>query len=159
MVRLAPMRAQEYAAWVEEAIANYARERVRAGNTPEDEALEMARKTFDHILPQGLETPSQHLYTIRNPDDEPVGVIWFGHGQPETGLPPTTGAIYDLVIYPAHRRRGYGRAAMLALEEEARRFGLTALALHVFGHNTAARALYEGIGYRITNINMRKDLG
>ena len=48
---------------------------------------------------------------------------------------------------------------MLALEEEARRFGLTALALHVFGHNTAARALYEGIGYQITNINMRKDLG
>ena len=38
------------------------------------------------------------------------------------------------------------------------RQGLETLALHVFGHNPGARALYEKLGYEITNINMAKHL-
>jgi ribosomal protein S18 acetylase RimI-like enzyme len=44
------------------------------------------------------------------------------------------------------------------LEELARGMGIREVALHVFGHNHAARALYEKAGYEITNINMTRTL-
>lgn len=157
-VTLVAMNQLEYDAWYDAAVADYAGERVRAGNTPADQALEVASRAFAQLLPQGLQTPSHHLYTVRDENGAAVGVIWLAHDVPGSGLAPTTGFIYDVVIYPEYRRRGYGREAMLALEDEARRLGLTALALHVFGHNTTARHLYETLGYQATNINMRKDL-
>ena len=36
--------------------------------------------------------------------------------------------------------------------------GLHKMGLHVFGHNLAARALYEKLGYVPVNINMEKQL-
>ena len=36
------------------------------------------------------------------------------------------------------------------------RLGLQGIALHVFGHNTGAQALYGKLGYVPTNINMFK---
>ena len=66
--------------------------------------------------------------------------------------------IYDFRIDEAHRRKGYGEQAMLAAEVQAKALGYDTIALHVFGHNHAARALYEKLGYEITNINMAKKL-
>jgi RimJ/RimL family protein N-acetyltransferase len=48
--------------------------------------------------------------------------------------------------------------AMTKLEGEAKRLGLDRIGLHVFGHNSAARPLYEKLGYVPTNINMVKHL-
>ena len=45
-----------------------------------------------------------------------------------------------------------------AAEAEVRRLGLYGIGLHVFGHNSGARLLYERLGYRTTNINMFKSL-
>jgi len=159
MVTLTPMTAEEYAAWYDEAVAAYAQERVRAGNASPEEAADQARTSFEQLLPRGLDTPLQHLYAIRGDGGVQVGVIWLAGGQPSLGLPGGTGFIYDLTVFPEFRRKGYGRAAMLAIEAEARALGLTALALHVFGHNATARRLYESIGYTPTNINMRKEIG
>jgi ribosomal protein S18 acetylase RimI-like enzyme len=64
--------------------------------------------------------------------------------------------IYDIIIFEEYRRRGYGEATMLAVEEKVREQGLNSIALHVFGHNHAAKTLYEKIGYEITDINMMK---
>ncbi|HSO28244.1 MAG TPA: GNAT family N-acetyltransferase, partial [Anaerolineales bacterium] len=72
---------------------------------------------------------------------------------------PPTAFIYDFVIDEAYRRRGYGRLALLALEDKAREMGIDQIALHVFGHNHAARALYESVGYQVTNLQMAKALG
>lgn len=69
-----------------------------------------------------------------------------------------TGFIYDLVVWPAHRRQGHAAAALRALECEARALGLQALSLHVFGHNHAAQRLYARLGYAPTSIHMAKPL-
>ena len=37
--------------------------------------------------------------------------------------------------------------------------GLAAISLHVFGHNTAARALYEKLGFVTKSVLMSKALG
>ncbi len=82
-------------------------------------------------------------------------MIWLGRIM--QGTKPAM-FIYDFVIDEAHRRKGYGEQAKLAAEVQARALGYDTIALHVFGHNHAARALYEKLGYEITNINMAKKL-
>ena len=51
------------------------------------------------------------------------------------------------MVAATHRRRGIGRALLAAAEEWARGAGVSKLELHVFPHNEAAIALYEGFGY------------
>ena len=63
---------------------------------------------------------------------------------------PASAHVADLGLMVArhHRRRGAGRALMLAAERWAGRAGIAKLELHVFPHNTPAIALYESLGYR-----------
>lgn len=68
------------------------------------------------------------------------------------------GFIYDFMIYQEFRRRGYGEQAFIQLEEKAKELGLDKIALHVFGHNKAAIALYQKVGYEITDLHMEKKL-
>jgi ribosomal protein S18 acetylase RimI-like enzyme len=44
------------------------------------------------------------------------------------------------------------------LENVAREKGVEKIGLHVFGHNAAARALYQKVGYIETNVNMSKKI-
>ena len=53
-------------------------------------------------------------------------------------------------VVPDERGRGRGRALMSALVERARACGVRTLSLEVLAGNTAARALYERAGMRVT---------
>ena len=56
------------------------------------------------------------------------------------------------------RGKGYGKQAMLLIEEQASELGLKSLGLHVFAVNTVARNLYESVGYEASSLNMTKKL-
>lgn len=148
------MTQEQFDAWLPEAIAGYAAEHVASGRWAEDEALEKSREEHATLLPQGPATPGHHLWSIvRSKDHEPVGLLWLGV------IPkPPSGWIYNIEIFPPFRRRGYAEAAMLELEREVRRLGLGAIGLHVFAANSAARPLYEKLGYEPTNVIMSKRL-
>ena len=150
------MTAEQYRRWLPASIADYAMENVVSGRWSRDEALERSREEFDKLLPRGLDTPEHILWSItRTSDKESVGVLWI-----QAIKKPTPHVfIFNIEIYEAFRRRGYAEQAMKKLEDEARRMGLHSIRLHVFGHNTAARPLYEKLGYVATNINMAKELG
>jgi RimJ/RimL family protein N-acetyltransferase len=62
---------------------------------------------------------------------------------------PSSAHVADLglMVAASHRRRGIGSALLAAAEEWARGAGVSKLELHVFPHNEAAIALYEGFGY------------
>ena len=152
---LRPMTEPEYAAWLAALVPAYAADKVAVGRWSEEEAVEMARKEYGELLPKGLATENNHLLTIVDQSDQPVGSLWFGEGQ-RVGY--KVAFVFDLIVKPEYRRLGHARRALLALEMEAAKRGLAGIALHVFGHNADGRALYAKLGYAPTNINLYKPI-
>ncbi len=156
MIDLTSMTAAEYERYYERLVVEYAADKVRSGNWTSEESVRRSREECQTLLPQGPDTPGQHLYRILDTETgERVGVVWLAEDGRKS---PPIGFIYDLEVEAPYRRRGYATRAMLALEVKARELGLATLSLHVFGFNHEARALYEKLGYAITNINMSKAL-
>ena len=116
--------------------------------------MQKSREQHRQLLPSGLNTTNQHLFSIRVGDDK-VGALWLAVDEHHA---TTTGFIYQLYIEEPFRRRGFAAQAMLALEETARALGADTFVLHVFAHNHPAIALYRKLGYEVTNMNMAKRL-
>jgi len=156
VVTLTPMTEDDFAAYMDYAITNYASEKVTTGSWPATGAEARAVSTFKELLPQGISTADQHLLTIIDgTTDTKVGFIWFG--VTDLGNGPVA-YIYDFVIFEEWRRRGFGGGALRALENRVRSMGLNIISLHVFGHNKVARALYDSIGYTASDVTMTKIL-
>jgi GNAT superfamily N-acetyltransferase len=148
------MTPEEFADFLTEDIRVYAEEKVSAGNWRPENALRQSQEVHDRLLPDGLASAHQHLYTIELAG-RPVGRLWLSADAETAG---GAGFIYDVFVDEPFRRRGVATRALRLLEEEALALGLRTLALHVFGFNTTARALYEKLGYSVTNVNMAKSL-
>jgi RimJ/RimL family protein N-acetyltransferase len=156
MIRLEPMTDERFTTFFEESVVSYAEENVRAQRWAPEVALERSRAEYERMLPRGLRTPDEYLRSIFDAaSGARVGDLWYSH-RSEGG--PKQVWIFWIGIDPEHRRRGYGAAAMQAIEGEAHKLGSTKVGLHVFAFNSGARALYEGLGYRATNLVMWKDL-
>lgn len=153
---LRPMTEAEYTAWCDEMIPAYAADKVASGQWPAAEALLRSQQEHQALLPQGRETPDHHLFTLVDSLGTMVGRLWFAV---TTKFERRVAYVYDIEILPLHRRAGHARRAFVALEDEVRRLGLSGIALHVFGHNTGARSLYDALGYQPTNISLFKPLG
>jgi ribosomal protein S18 acetylase RimI-like enzyme len=150
------MSQTEFEAYLEFAVQDYAQEHVRAGNWSAEEARQRSEDSFHSLLPDGVATQNQHLFTIEDQTlGEKLGMLWFAVEQQE-GAPRAF--LYDIRIDEAYRRRGYGSQALQALEAKVRELGLTRIVLHVFGHNDAARAMYAKLGYEAVDLLLAKTL-
>ena len=152
---LRPMTAPEYAEWVEQSIIGYAADKVASGQWTAEESLALSRKENAELLPLGLETPGNHLFTFVDSQAVAVGMLWFGV---KKRFGADIAYVFNVSVRPERQREGHAARAFLALEEEVRRRGLSGIALHVFGHNNAARALYDKLGFRPTNISLFKPI-
>lgn len=156
MIRLQPMNETEYQEYLAISIADYAQENVKAGRWNSEEALQKATQEYADILTDGLNTRNQYLFTIIDEQTgTTVGMLWFAATERAN---EQVAFVYDVIVYEQFRRLGYGEQAFLALETKARELGLKKIGLHVFGHNAAARAMYEKLGYVVTNVQMSKSL-
>jgi ribosomal protein S18 acetylase RimI-like enzyme len=155
MVTLVPMSAAAWTSWRAATIAGYAQDNVRIGAWPADGAEARAAVDLLGILPDGQATPGHAFRSIVNEEGAPVGSLWFAPNLP-THRPAIF--IWDIVIHPSYRGRGYGRAALEALEPIARSLGYNEIELHTFGDNEIARNLYRSAGYVETNVSMVKRL-
>lgn len=152
---LVPIGDAEYANFVATTVAAYAADKVASGQWPSEQSLELSRKELEELLPQGRQTADNYLFSVLDDQTRPVGTLWIGV---KDRAGKRIAYIYDIRISPECRRRGHATRALAAAEDEARKLGLCGIGLHVFGHNDGARALYEALGYRPTNINMFKPL-
>ena len=153
VVTLRPMTEAEYAAMRAAIEEGYAQDVARAMDIPIEEARASAARQFADLLKDGLATEGQYLWKVVADEDGAVGDLW-------TFVDPgkRRAFIYFIGIDERYRGKGYGKAAMLALEAAVRPKGADHIDLNVFGDNTTAIRLYEGLGYRPTAMNMRKVL-
>lgn len=136
MTILTPMTEREFTTYLTKAIPEFAQDKVDAGQWSADEALALSRSGYAEMLPQGLATPDNVFFTVRDAaTQEDVGMLWFAM-QARAGQ--RIAYVYDVYIQAEHQRKGHASRAFAALDEEARQRGLTGVALHVFGHNTVA---------------------
>lgn len=148
-VHLRAMTPAEFDGWVAGQVESYARERERAGE-PGEAALANARSSFAQLLPDGVASPDQHLF-VGLEGETVVGRLWIGTDRP-------THWVYDLRVRPSQRRQGLGAGLMRAGARWSHAAGAAAIGLNVFGHNRGARALYDRLGYQVTEVVHRLDL-
>lgn len=157
VVTLAPMNPSAFAGYRDAAAAGYAGDNVTSGRWPKEGALQRSYDDFDESLPQGLATPDNFVCEIVSKSiGATVGIMWYAVVT-KNGLKSVF--VYDVEIKPEFRRHGYARAAFSALETLVNALGLSSIGLHVFGTNPGAQALYHSLGFRVTGINMLKQLG
>jgi ribosomal protein S18 acetylase RimI-like enzyme len=157
MTTLTPMNPNAFADYREASAKGYAEDNVASGRWPREGALQRSYEDFDESLPQGLSTPDNYVYEIRDEQSRSiVGVIWFAVVV-NNGL--KSAFVYDVEVKSEFRRQGHAKAAFAALEPLVKALGLSSIGLHVFGHNPGAQALYNSLGYGVTGVNMLKKLG
>jgi ribosomal protein S18 acetylase RimI-like enzyme len=153
-MQLFELTESEYEFWKERSIREYKLENIRANGLTEVEADEKANADFNRYLPIGLGSPDQYIYSLKE-NQELLGFLWFC----ERGAVDNRKAyILDIIVEENQRGKGYGKKAMLLLEEKVKTLGLKHIGLHVFGHNHRAHEMYEKLGYVATNIVMEKVL-
>ena len=68
------------------------------------------------------------------------------------------GALYDIVVDPAHRRRGVGKLLLEAVLSELKARGAPRVVLSTAEGNDAAQRLFAASGFRRTMIEMTREL-
>lgn len=139
--------------WIVVCRSEYAQDRMKAGETGEVAEV-AAERSYAELFPSGMPALGHHVFDVRYMEAT-VGYVWIG---PQSGGAPEEWWIWDIAINTDHRGKGFGRETMLLAEREVKRLGGKILGLNVFGFNTAARALYESLGYEPTSIRMSKTL-
>lgn len=149
---LAPM--VDYERRIEALFADHAQELVREQGLWHGEAEARAARMLGELLPDGVRTRGMILRTVVA-RGAPVGWVWAGLPAPQR---PGLGWLHAIEIDPAHRRRGYGRAAVAATEAELARRGVRRLGLTLPGSHADAHGLCDRLGYRVLAQQMAKDL-
>jgi len=156
MTVLCPMSDTFFLQFLEKMADDYAKENVKSGRWPPENALDRSRGEIARLLPQGIATPENYLFEIKvDSNGDTAGYIWFAVSERQG---ERSAFIYEVSVFEDFRRQGHARAAFLQLEERVRGLGLTSIGLNVFYHNSAAQALYTGLGYAPTNLTMVKAL-
>ncbi|MGX6603053.1 GNAT family N-acetyltransferase [Micromonosporaceae bacterium Da 78-11] len=127
-------------------VEEYASEVASSFGVPIEQARFEAGRQLDEMLPDGVRTEGQVLRTAVD-DGEPVGFLWIA--LPGT-VYPAMAWLAEIEVVDGHRARGYGSRMIAAGEADLVERGVHRIGLHVFGHNTGARRLYERLGYRVS---------
>jgi ribosomal protein S18 acetylase RimI-like enzyme len=156
MVKLVPMTDAEFVEYLDTAVGLYAKAHIEAGDCDPSEAMELAQADYESLLPAGLASPGQLLYSVFDETTGTrVGMIWFAVKERRG---KKSAFIYDFVIRPEHRGRGYGAQTLAHVDRVVEKMGVTRISLNVMGHNQVARALYEKQGFAVAGIGMTKIL-
>jgi ribosomal protein S18 acetylase RimI-like enzyme len=148
-LQLRPMEEEEFVAWLPLLRDDYAEDLVRDYGMSLDKARTQAVAEIDG------HRSAEHSVFVIEVEREPVGHLWLVERR--DAYEPTL-VVYDIDVDESYRGRGYGRAAMVFAEEEARRRGLTRIALHVGARNEGARNLYRSLGFEENEVAMSKSL-
>ena len=156
MLELRPMTPESFRRFFDHSVPTYAAEKVQSGEWSAQEAQTRGEGEFRMLLPEGQDTPDHFLFDLHDAHaTQDVGVLWYELRSKPQGV---SAFVYEVEIFEGYRRRRYATQAFALLEQDASARGAASIQLHVFGHNHAARALYEELGFLPTNLILRKDI-
>ncbi|WP_438492958.1 GNAT family N-acetyltransferase [Paenibacillus sp. IHBB 3054] len=156
MIKLVQMDEIAFQFFWSQSTRDYAEDKIKAGAWDAETALRQSQEEMVRFLPQGLHTDGAYLYSVMETESNTqAGYIWFNVTEARTGR---EAFIYDIYIFEPYQGKGYGKQALLALDESAREMGVSKIGLHVFGQNNRAFELYKKMGYLVTDITMSKTL-
>jgi RimJ/RimL family protein N-acetyltransferase len=144
----------DYNEYYQKLIVGYAKEHVEAGNWDESESIQKSKESIERLLPNGLETPDQYLFSIVEEEtNEKIGIFWIAI----QNRAKKSSFIYDIRIDEKYQHQGYGKKTFQHAEAWLKTLNVKKVALHVFGTNTVARNLYQKLGFIETDIQMVKE--
>ena len=145
MLELKPMNQDQYNNYITYSKNNYAQEIIKSRGIGIEEAMQITNKEYDALLSDCLKSKNQYLYTIKNDNNENIGIIWFSS---DSNHVDNELFLCDIEINKEFRGKGYGRESMDLLESKVKEFNMHTISLHVFLHNKIAYSLYNKIGYK-----------
>ena len=154
MVSFRSMTEEEYPAYLEYFIPDYADEIGSNYGISKCDSLARARQEISELLAEGVNTHGQILLSIVAKVDlfeRHVGYLWY---KPDTAM--RTVFIYDFHIFNLFQGEGLGKQALRAFEENLQYKGFKEIRLRVAGDNARALHIYESSGFGVTGINMSK---
>lgn len=89
-----------------------------------------------------------HCLLLARDGGEPVGMVTAVLRRAPAFVVERRAVIENLVVAPAHRRQGVGRALVEAVADWCRRRGTQGMELAVAEGNQAGRAFWSALGYR-----------
>ena len=153
MITFRAMKPEEYPAYRDFFIIDYGAEVAENYGYTLEKSRAIAAQELIEDLPQTVTTPGHYLLCIEESAAGFIGYLWYQLlDQGETAF------IMDFVLFEQFRGRGHGRGALLALETELARAGVTQIKLRVAFANERAFGLYKKLGFAITGYNMIKHL-
>lgn len=154
MIDFNTMTEEQYSAFLAYFIPDYAEEIASNYARSMNDALKQAETEIAHSLADGPRTKGHSLCNIIDSDLQAViGYVWYRPDEVSRSV-----FIYDFSILPAHRAKGQGKAALLALENMLAKEGYREIKLRVAADNGRAQHVYQAGGFRITGINMAKQI-
>lgn len=153
-MKLEQMTPEEFSLWAPRSKSGYANDKEKANGLTPKEAQEIAEKDFLRLLPEGLNSKDNFLYTMKD-GEIAVGYLWFCIRGAQDNR---KAFLCDIIVEQEYRGKKLGKGAMLLLEEEVKQLGLKEIGLHVFGFNERATQLYKSLGYQVTDLVMAKRL-
>lgn len=99
------------------------------------------------------------IVLVAERDGEVLGYTYAGmEGFDYMSLRGPAGALYDIVVDPAHRGRGVGRMLLDATLQALRERGAPRVVLSTAERNEPAQRLFASAGFRRTMIEMTREL-
>lgn len=97
------------------------------------------------MLPNGIDTKDNALMAIENiVTGKTMGIIWYSF-EITDGIKHSF--LNDFIIKEEERQKGYATAALMGMEQDAKKYNCTESRLYVWKHNPLGVNLYTKCGY------------
>ena len=157
MIRLRQMRDDEYPAYLDYFIPDYAADIASNYGLSESASIAQAQREVAADLPEGVKTSGQVMLCVVDQSDASeslLGYLWY---KPDAET--RSAFIYDFHILAAHQGKGLAKQALAVLESDLKAKGFERIGLRVAADNARARHVYDVTGFRVTGVNMSKSIG
>ena len=115
-------------------------------------------KSYGGFLGSQLDEPNI-IILVAERDEQVIGYTYAGvEGSDYMALRGPAGAIYDIIVDPAHRGQGIGRMLLDATIDALKARGAPRVVLSTAERNAAAQRLFDRAGFRRTMIEMTREL-